>query len=164
VSSESYERLQSIPGDTSLLICKFAGRSPVGVTSSRAWTDDRSAPGFCYNLQRQAPEENPKLQMIFPVRSSISRALPVFSKGILQRRTQTTASSFLEWRAATTRLHKKHETMATPTKIYLTVNDTGIIRNKPQNEETAAKTSKLLQENHEVSITLPSPAFPKRHK
>lgn len=39
--------------------------------------------------------------------------------------------------------------MATPSKVNLTVEDTGIFKFKPQTAETAAKTSELLQENHE---------------
>ncbi|KAG0646521.1 Questin oxidase [Hyphodiscus hymeniophilus] len=39
--------------------------------------------------------------------------------------------------------------MATPNKIHLSINDTGVVHNKPQNEETAARTSELLQENHD---------------
>ncbi|KAG9236545.1 hypothetical protein BJ875DRAFT_371942 [Amylocarpus encephaloides] len=39
--------------------------------------------------------------------------------------------------------------MATPSKILLTVNDTGIVRNKEQTQETATRTSELLQENHD---------------
>ena len=46
--------------------------------------------------------------------------------------------------------------MATPTKIHLTANDVGIIHNKPQTEETAAKTSELLQENHDVPFPSPN--------
>jgi hypothetical protein len=45
--------------------------------------------------------------------------------------------------------------MATPSKIHLTVKTTGIVDNKPPTEETAAKTSELLQENHEVSLGPP---------
>lgn len=40
--------------------------------------------------------------------------------------------------------------MASPSKVYLTVEDTGIFKFKPQTSEAAAKTSELLQENHEV--------------
>jgi hypothetical protein len=40
--------------------------------------------------------------------------------------------------------------MASPSKIYLTANDTGVVKNKPQTDEAAAKVSELLQENHEV--------------
>ncbi|KAF4630723.1 hypothetical protein G7Y89_g7417 [Cudoniella acicularis] len=39
--------------------------------------------------------------------------------------------------------------MATPSKVHLTVNDTGIVKFTTQNEDTAVKTSKLLQENHD---------------
>ena len=40
--------------------------------------------------------------------------------------------------------------MATPNTIQLTVEDTGIVKYKPQGAETAKRTSELLQENHEV--------------
>jgi hypothetical protein len=40
--------------------------------------------------------------------------------------------------------------MASPSKIHLTINDTGIVKFKPQDEETAVKTSELLQQNHDV--------------
>lgn len=40
--------------------------------------------------------------------------------------------------------------MATPSKIRLTTKDTGIVHNKPQTEENAAKVSELLQDNHDV--------------
>jgi len=39
--------------------------------------------------------------------------------------------------------------MATPSQIRLTVEDTGIVKFKPQTEEAAVKTSELLQENHD---------------
>ncbi|KAM3068892.1 hypothetical protein ACMFMG_004065 [Clarireedia jacksonii] len=39
--------------------------------------------------------------------------------------------------------------MATPSKIHLTTEDTGVFKFKPQNKETAAKISELLQENHD---------------
>jgi hypothetical protein len=45
--------------------------------------------------------------------------------------------------------------MATPSKIHLTTEDTGVFKFKSQNEETAAKTSELLQENHEVRSRFP---------
>jgi hypothetical protein len=48
--------------------------------------------------------------------------------------------------------------MATPSKIHLTVEDTGIVKFKPQDAETAAKTSELLQENHDV-ISTSHPSF-----
>jgi hypothetical protein len=41
--------------------------------------------------------------------------------------------------------------MATPSKVHLTVEDTGIFKFKSQTTETAAKTSELLQENHDVT-------------
>jgi hypothetical protein len=47
--------------------------------------------------------------------------------------------------------------MATPSKVHLTVEDTGIVKFKPQTVETAAKTSKLLQENHDVNPSLSKP-------
>jgi hypothetical protein len=42
--------------------------------------------------------------------------------------------------------------MASPSKIHLTVENTGAVGNKPQDKETAAKTSQLLQENHDVDF------------
>jgi len=39
--------------------------------------------------------------------------------------------------------------MASPNKIQLSVKDTGIFDFTPQDEETAAKTSELLQKNHD---------------
>jgi len=39
--------------------------------------------------------------------------------------------------------------MATSSKVHLTVEDTGIVKLKPQTEETAVKTSELLQVNHD---------------
>ncbi|TVY85157.1 Questin oxidase [Lachnellula suecica] len=39
--------------------------------------------------------------------------------------------------------------MASAYKIHLTVNDTGIVPNKPQTDEAAFKISELLQENHD---------------
>lgn len=44
--------------------------------------------------------------------------------------------------------------MATPSKIHLTVEGAGVVKNKPQNPETARRTSELLQENHEVKSAL----------
>ena len=40
--------------------------------------------------------------------------------------------------------------MATPSRIHLTPKDTGLVHFKSPTEETAAKTSQLLQENHDV--------------
>lgn len=67
-----------------------------------------------------------------------------------QKRSQTTTStaSFQHWRASQKINNLK---MATSRKILLGVEDTGIVKNKPQNAETAAVTSALLQENHEVT-------------
>ncbi|TVY90767.1 Questin oxidase [Lachnellula willkommii] len=39
--------------------------------------------------------------------------------------------------------------MASPSKIHLTINDTGVVKNKPQTNEAATKVSELLQENHD---------------
>ncbi|PMD37389.1 hypothetical protein L207DRAFT_514664 [Hyaloscypha variabilis F] len=39
--------------------------------------------------------------------------------------------------------------MATSSKVHLTINDTGIVKSKSQTPESAAKTSELLQENHD---------------
>jgi phosphoribosyl-dephospho-CoA transferase len=43
--------------------------------------------------------------------------------------------------------------MATPTKIVLTLDTVGIVKNKPQTQEAADKASELLQENHEVALS-----------
>jgi hypothetical protein len=64
-----------------------------------------------------------------------------------QQRFLTKATSFQEWRRAATKLNGN---MATPRKVHLTVDDTGIVSFKPQTAETAAKASELLQENHDV--------------
>lgn len=53
-------------------------------------------------------------------------------------------------RAASTGRLQTDDKMATPNKVYLTVDETGILKNRPQTAETAAKTSELLQENHDV--------------
>ena len=50
--------------------------------------------------------------------------------------------------------------MATPTKIHLTLDAAGIVKNKPPTEETATKVSELLQENHEVPPLLPLTRIP----
>lgn len=79
---------------------------------------------------------------MFSYRSiSFSRNFPK-SKTLLPQRRLATASTFQGWRA----LSK----MATPRKVHLTVNDTGILKFRPQTAETAAKISELLQENHDV--------------
>ncbi|TVY45398.1 Oxidoreductase [Lachnellula subtilissima] len=39
--------------------------------------------------------------------------------------------------------------MASPSQVHLTVNDTGVVKNKSQTNEAAAKVSELLQENHD---------------
>jgi hypothetical protein len=64
-----------------------------------------------------------------------------------QQRSQATTTSFQEWRRAAT---WRNDDMATPNKVHLTVDNTGIVQFKPQTAETAAKTSELLQENHEA--------------
>jgi hypothetical protein len=89
------------------------------------------------------------------LRASKSRVTTGLSYSLTQQRSQATASSFLEWRRAST---QPNFNMATPSKIHLTVEDTGIVNFKPQNAETAAKTSELLQENHDVISTFP-PSF-----
>lgn len=63
-----------------------------------------------------------------------------------QHRFLTKATSFQEWRRAATTLNGN---MATPSKVHLTVDDTGIVSFKPQTAEAAAKASELLQENHD---------------
>jgi hypothetical protein len=84
------------------------------------------------------------------LRASKSRVTTGLSYSLTQQRSQATASSFLEWRKAST---QPNFNMATPSQIHLTVEDTGIVNFKPQNDETAAKTSELLQENHDVIPT-----------
>jgi len=42
--------------------------------------------------------------------------------------------------------------MATASKVHLAVGDTGILPARTQDAETAAKTSALLQENHDVGL------------
>ncbi|TVY18131.1 Questin oxidase, partial [Lachnellula arida] len=44
---------------------------------------------------------------------------------------------------------RRNNTMASPSKIHLTINDTGVVKNKPQTNEAATKVSELLQENHD---------------
>jgi hypothetical protein len=84
---------------------------------------------------------------MFPLRSArLSTSSRLLFKAIPQR-SQATATSFQEWRTASIR---SNDNMATPSKIHLTVEDTGIVKFKPQTAEAAAKTSELLQENHEV--------------
>jgi hypothetical protein len=93
--------------------------------------------------------------MVLSIRSSVSKTLPTLRRTFIQRRTQATVSSFREWRATSTKLlHKDYNSMATPTKIHLTVNETGIIQNRPPTEEAAVKASELLQENHDVPSSL----------
>ena len=82
------------------------------------------------------------------LRASKSNVTSGLSYVLTQQRSQATASSFLEWRRAST---QPNFNMATPSKIHLTVDDTGIVKFKPQDAETAAKTSELLQENHDVT-------------
>lgn len=80
------------------------------------------------------------------LRSSRFLSKVTFSSQLsIQTRGFSTHSSFQEWRQLSTR-----SSMATSSKVHLTVEDTGILKFKPQNSETAARTSELLQENHEV--------------
>ncbi len=60
---------------------------------------------------------------------------------------QAATSSFREWRKASTQPNSK---MAAPNKIHLTPETIGVLNVKSQTVETAAKTSELLQENHDV--------------
>jgi hypothetical protein len=83
---------------------------------------------------------------MFSLRSArLSSSSRLLVKTTAQQRSHKTAASFQEWRRASTRLN-----MATPSKVHLTVEDTGIVKFKSQTAETAAKTSELLQENHDV--------------
>src|ERR1700712_4207975 len=86
-------------------------------------------------------------------RSQISRSIPRSNKHFVQRRTQASAASFQQWRNSVSR---SNTNMASPSKIHLTVEDTGVLKNNPQTAETAARTSELLQENHNV---FPNPLF-----
>ena len=79
-----------------------------------------------------------------PQLSSIAKLLSTS----LQARSLATHSTFQQWRATS------KTKMSTPSKVHLTVNDTGIVKNKPQTQETATRTSELLQENHDVSRLL----------
>src|ERR1700759_1721284 len=79
----------------------------------------------------------------------LSRSKKLLFSATYHQRSQatSTATSFQQWRrAAITR----NDNMATPNKVHLTVHDTGIVKLKPQTAESAAKTSELLQENHEA--------------
>jgi hypothetical protein len=78
-------------------------------------------------------------------RVSTSKILHFSTKS--KQRFLTKATSFQEWRRAATKLNCN---MATPRKVHLTVDDTGIVSFKPQTAEAAAKASELLQENHDV--------------
>jgi hypothetical protein len=44
--------------------------------------------------------------------------------------------------------------MASPTIIHLTPADTGVFKFQPQDEETAAVASRVLQKNHDVMFFL----------
>lgn len=59
-----------------------------------------------------------------------------------------TSNSFRQWRS-----NQQHN-MASPTKIHLTPADTGVFKFQPQDEETAAVTSLVLQKNHDVMLLL----------
>lgn len=85
------------------------------------------------------------IQMFSPKVLKLSNEIGILTPTILKRRNLATASSFQQWRT------NSHHKMATPSKINLSVNDTGIVKYKSQDEETAKKTSELLQENHDVN-------------
>lgn len=74
------------------------------------------------------------------------------SRKTIYYRSLTTASRSQEWRTTTNKQYISN--MATPTKVQLSANDTGIFKIKPQDAETAARTSELLQENHDVRTPL----------
>lgn len=85
------------------------------------------------------------------LRLRLSKSVQTVSRTCLQQRNQATASDFKAWRAAAT---KASGNMATPSKIVLTTEDTGIFKFKDQDQETATKVSELLQENHDVRSQL----------
>lgn len=88
------------------------------------------------------------IHQMFPVRTArLSLSKRLLFKAATQHRFQATATTFQEWRRAATKLN---DNMATANKVHLTIEDTGIVSFKPQTAETAAKTSELLQENHDV--------------
>ena len=85
---------------------------------------------------------------MFSVRSSrVSPSKILHLSVTFQHRFHATAPSFQKWRRAAT---QRNDNMATPNKVHLTVDDTGIVSFKTQTAEAAAKTSELLQENHDV--------------
>jgi hypothetical protein len=90
---------------------------------------------------------------MFPLKDArLPSSSRIFFKKTAQQRSLAIAASFQKWRRASARLN-----MATPSKVHLTVNDTGIVKFKPQTAETAAKTSELLQENHDVHLSVLKP-------
>jgi hypothetical protein len=72
----------------------------------------------------------------------------------IPRKITTTSQNFQQGK-----ISPRFNAMATPSKIHLTVKDTGIVHYKPQTEETAAKVSELLQDNHNVPTTATPPEF-----
>ena len=76
------------------------------------------------------------------------RRIPRPNQHFTQGRILGPQSTFQNWGLASA---KPNDNMATSSKIHLTVEDTGILKLIPQTSETAAKTSALLQENHEVN-------------
>lgn len=81
------------------------------------------------------------MNLVRSVRSP--RAIQV-SKFPSQRRTLAT-STFQHWR-------RDSIAMATPYKIHLSVEDTGVVKFQDPTAESAAKASELLQKNHDVCI------------
>lgn len=75
----------------------------------------------------------------------MSNSTRSFTRHLITQRSQAASSSFQAWRSRPT----YNDTMASPSKIHLTPEHTGIFKFKSQDSETAAKVSGLLQENHE---------------
>jgi sulfur relay (sulfurtransferase) DsrC/TusE family protein len=70
------------------------------------------------------------------------------SRQILQIQKRPYTSTFKEWRQSAV------TTMATPSAIHLTPNDTGVVRFEQATKESAEMASMLLQKNHDVSPML----------
>lgn len=83
--------------------------------------------------------------MVVPALRQSSRAVASLGKNTRGLSQISSSYSFGQWRANTSLVTN----MATPNTIRLTINDTGVVNFKPQNQETAIRTSELLQENHE---------------
>lgn len=79
-----------------------------------------------------------------PVSLTVRR---VISQSSRQLHNTSSPTSFQQWRTT------QRCNMATPTKIHLSTSDTGVVKFKEQDEETAKVTSELLQKNHDVLLS-----------